>query len=60
MTLAKAIELLKIASHGWPVGNNEDYYAALDLGFEALKDIGHCKIVGILPPDYLLSGETEE
>jgi len=39
MNVDKAIELLKVASQGWPFGNNEDYYKALDMGRAALMRV---------------------
>ncbi len=39
MKLDKAIELLKVASQGWPFDNNEDYYKALEMGRAALMRV---------------------
>lgn len=33
---------------------------AAKLGIEALKDIQHCRTLGILPDDHYLPGETKE
>lgn len=62
MKLDKAIELLEIATKGWPVSNSdsEDYYKALELGIEALKHLAY--LDSRLPPETrpLLPGETKE
>jgi len=64
MTLDKAIELLKTASEGWPMRDNEDYYKALDLGIEALirlKEQRHRpNYLPPMGPHALLLGETKE
>lgn len=60
MTLDKAIELLKIASEGWPVGDNEDYYNALDLSIEALKRVQHLRQFWGKDLNTILPGETKE
>lgn len=60
MTLEKAINLLQHRVDFTDPKNVADCYTALQLGIQALKDIQNCKLVGLLPPDYLLEGETEE
>jgi hypothetical protein len=64
MTIDEAIELLKVAIEGFPVGDcSEQYYKAMELGIEALKRIKYYreelernKILKV----HLLPGETEK
>jgi hypothetical protein len=61
MTIDKAIELLKIASEGWPVGDDmEDYYKALDMGIEALRRVREARKKAYFTTRSLLPGETKE
>lgn len=60
MDIEKAIELLKIASMGWPAGgeNINDYYTALQLGIEALQRIKRQRQMSVRARRYLLPAET--
>ena len=60
MNIEKAIELNTVASQGWPTGDNEHYYKALELGIEALKNLKNQRATQIPALDYLLPGETKE
>ena len=58
MTLDKAIELLNIAKEGFPVGDVEDYYIALELGIEALRQVKESRFDPSTWEPKLLPGET--
>jgi len=60
MKIEKAIELLETAKEGWPMGDNsEDYYKALELGIEALKQVKEARFdPGSWTPQ-TLPGETK-
>jgi len=60
MKLDKAIELLNTAKEGWPVGDSEDYYKALELGIEALKRVKLNRGYELRVHPLLLLGETED
>ncbi|KKN46270.1 hypothetical protein LCGC14_0674770 [marine sediment metagenome] len=57
MRITKAIKLLNTAKEGWPFENSGDYYKALELGLEALKQVKYLREIHILHDHELLLGE---
>lgn len=60
MKLSKAVELGEIAKEGFPVGDAEEYYKAMELLIEAGKEVKEARLMGNILPHTLLPGETKE
>jgi hypothetical protein len=61
MPLNKAIKVLEhFVESGGAAPSEATRDAAINMGVEALKDIDHCRMTGVLPADFKLPGEIEE
>jgi len=58
MKIDKAIELLETAKEGFPLGNVEQYFVAMELGIEALKAIKNYRQLPAYSTLRILPGET--
>lgn len=60
MKISKAIELNEESEKSLRSGKFPDHADAIKLGIEALKTQGRYRELGLLGPDQLLPGETDE
>lgn len=60
MTLGEAIQISEEELGKHPYHIKMPFYKACKLGIEALKDSRNMRIIGLLPEDYLLPGETKD
>lgn len=58
MNIDKAIEILNYHEVKLVTAEDHDFFSALLLGIEALKDIKMCRLLGVLDTKHHLESET--